>query len=167
MSGRPRKFVLWMAIPPTARHPHRVDGRVTSTLVRDERMNIGVIMNGTLTVKVEGCRNDEGHCYAAVFDAAEGFPKRGDLAVATAKSLIREGTATFEFGGLEQKRHAVVAFHDENDDGVLNMRFKVLPKEGFGFSNASAGLTGAPGFDECSFPVGESTGIVVEMQYLL
>lgn len=120
-----------------------------------------------VTVRVSGCRNDDGHVYVAFYPGPEGFPKDPDQVAYTGKGLVRSGRATIDVPDVEPGRYAAAVFHDENDDGVLNMRLKVFPKEGFGFSGGGGSRTGPPSFDDASFEVDGDTEVAIEMRYLL
>ncbi len=120
-----------------------------------------------LAVRVNGCRNDQGHVYVALYDDPDGFPKDEDAVVYTGKGLVRAGRSTIELPDVAPGRYAAAVFHDENDDGVLNMRLKVFPKEGFGFSGKGGSRTGPPSFEDAAFDVDGDTEVDVEMNYLL
>lgn len=51
-------------------------------------------------VEIGGLRNDKGQVLCAIYSSADGFPKKGDKAVAHAKSSIFDGHAVCEFPGL-------------------------------------------------------------------
>lgn len=119
-----------------------------------------------LTLEITGCRNDDGHVYAAVYHGPDGFPDDPDRAVFTGKSLVRNGRASIEVPDLESGDYAVGVFHDENDDGVMNMRFKVFPKEGFGLSGKGVGMK-QPTFEDAAFELDGDMKLEVEMNYLL
>jgi uncharacterized protein (DUF2141 family) len=119
-----------------------------------------------VTVKVTGCRNDDGHVYAAMYRGPEGFPDDYKQAVYNGKSLVRNGRATFEIPDVEPGRYGFVLFHDENDDGVMNMRLKIFPKEGYGMSGKQSGMK-RPEFEDAAIDIDGDSEVEIEMQYLL
>jgi uncharacterized protein (DUF2141 family) len=52
--------------------------------------------------------------------------------------------------------YALQAFHDENDNGVLDRNFFGMPQEGLGFSRDAPMHFGPPRFDAAAFLVGQS-----------
>ena len=102
-------------------------------------------------VEIGGLRNDKGQVLCAIYSSADGFPKRGDKAVAHAKSSISAGHAVCEFPGLNAGTYAISVFHDENSNGKLDTNFMGIPSEGVGASNNAKGHFGPPKFDAAAF----------------
>ena len=106
----------------------------------------------TLTVHVDGFRNQKGDLGVSVFKAREGWPEEND------KAFFHHG---FPITGKESSaqlslppgRYAVVVLHDENSNHKLDRNFVGIPKEGFGFSNNPKVNLTAPGFDKAVFDV--------------
>jgi uncharacterized protein (DUF2141 family) len=113
----------------------------------------------TLTVTVLGLRSDAGELLIGVYDAAEGF--RSALADSATKSALlpetwrvvgaslraKTGSESITFRELPPGRYAIIVFHDENDNGLLDQNSFGVPIEGYGFSNDARGFLGAPSFD--------------------
>lgn len=102
-------------------------------------------------VEIGGLRNDKGQVLCAIYSSADGFPKKGDKAVAHAKSSISDGHAVCEFPGLTAGTYAISVFHDENSNGKLDTNFMGIPREGVGASNNAKGHFGPPKFDAAAF----------------
>ena len=85
-----------------------------------------------LEVVVDGVSSNQGNVRIAVFSEADAslFPDRSpplkQSAVATG------GPATFYFRNLAAGRYAVLAFHDENGNDVLDRNLFGIPEEHWG-----------------------------------
>jgi len=101
--------------------------------------------------EIDGLRNDKGQVLCAIYSSADGFPKKGDKAVAHATSSISAGHAVCEFPGLNPGTYAISVFHDENSNGKLDTNFIGIPREGVGASNNAKGHFGPPKFDAAVF----------------
>jgi uncharacterized protein (DUF2141 family) len=111
-----------------------------------------------LKVTIAGVRSDTGTIMIGLYDSAEGF----DVAIkhATEAGLLTDksrlvgaairaaaGAQSIIFTQLRPGRYAVIAFHDENDNGRLDVSPWGVPTEGYGFSNDAQGLLAAPSFN--------------------
>ncbi|MEW6133380.1 MAG: DUF2141 domain-containing protein [Pseudomonadota bacterium] len=108
----------------------------------------------SLDIEVSGVRNAEGQVKFMLFDRAEGFRKetasREVLAVPA-----QTGTVQAAFRGLSPGRYAVIAYHDEDADGKLDLRFGMIPAEGYGLSN-NPEVLGPPSFEHAAFDLDEA-----------
>jgi len=109
-----------------------------------------------LTVTVTNLKSDSGVVRLAIYDKASAFPDNADKAYDKAIAEVENGKATIVFKGIPHGTYAISAFHDANNDGVLNKNAFGIPKEGYGFSNDAMGSFGPPSFDAASFRVSES-----------
>lgn len=105
---------------------------------------------GSLTVRATGFKQDSGQAVAKLFEPGDDVLGHGHLQVSAA---ISSGQAVLEFASLPAGRYAVVVFHDENGNGVIDHNLLRLPSEPLGFSNGFAlGLvSGLPSFDKLAF----------------
>jgi uncharacterized protein (DUF2141 family) len=112
---------------------------------------------GDLTVTVTGIRSASGSVMIGLYDSAEGFgvaikhateagllTDRGRLVGAALRAAL--GAQSIIFTQLPPGRYAVIAFHDENDNGRLDESPWGVPTEGYGFSNDAQGFLAAPSF---------------------
>lgn len=104
-----------------------------------------------IQVEIDELRNDKGQVLCALYSSADGFPTKGEKALAHAESPISSGHAVCEFSGVAAGRYAVSAFHDENSNGKLDRNFMGIPREGVGASNNAKGHFGPPKFDSAAF----------------
>lgn len=113
---------------------------------------------GDLKITVTGVRSDAGALMIGFYDSAEKFrhaidasarvgllSDKGRLIGATMRA--RAGSQGIAFLQLPPGRYAVIVFHDENDNGLLDMSLLGIPKEGYGFSRNATGFFSAPSFD--------------------
>lgn len=108
----------------------------------------------TLTVSVTGLRSTKGHVVYSVFSGPDGFPDKGEKAIATGQCAISpEKTALFTVPKLAPGVYAVTLFHDENSNGKLDAKAFGIPKEGFGFSRDPKIRVGPPRFKDASFAI--------------
>jgi uncharacterized protein (DUF2141 family) len=122
---------------------------------------------GDLGITVHTVQSSAGSLMIGVYDTGEGF--RGAIRNSTAAGLLNDrsriagialraaaGAQTIVVVGLLPGRYAVIAFHDDNDDGKLGASPWGVPTEGYGFSNDAQGFLRAPSFAAASFEIGES-----------
>ena len=113
---------------------------------------------GDLKVTIEGVRSGSGTVMIGLYDGAEGF--KIAIKHSTEAGLLNDksrlvgaairattGAQSIIFTQLRPGRYAVIVFHDENDNGLLDENPWGVPTEGYGFSNDAQGLLAAPSFD--------------------
>lgn len=107
-----------------------------------------------LKVTVQEVRGSQGQVKLMLFDQADGFRKE-DKARQVLALPLGAGPVVGQFAGLAPGRYAVIAYHDENHDDTLNLRFGMFPKEGYGLSN-NPKLSGPPKFAQAAFDLAEA-----------
>ncbi|MDP2123112.1 MAG: DUF2141 domain-containing protein [Parvibaculum sp.] len=121
---------------------------------------------GDLKVTVTGVRSDDGALMIGFYDSAANFEDaigtsakvgllndKGRLVGVTMRA--RTGTQGIAVSELPAGRYGVIVFHDENDNGLLDISILRIPIEGYGFSNNAIGFLRAPSFDKAAVTVGE------------
>lgn len=117
-----------------------------------------------LIVNLQGIRNATGNLRASLYQQQEGFRKE-DKAECVLSVPAQAGKIQLVFDGLPTGRYAVMAYHDENADQKLNLRFGMFPTEGYGLSNNPA-VVGPPKFADSAFDVtGPETSIDIKLSY--
>ncbi|TVP95136.1 MAG: DUF2141 domain-containing protein [Planctomycetaceae bacterium] len=109
----------------------------------------------TITVRVSGAGSDEGKMKLAVYISPHGF-NDPDQALGTDSWIIRDGLCEGKFGlpeGITEL--AIAAFHDVNDNGILDRNAFGIPSERYGFTGNARGVTGPPTFEEALVPITE------------
>jgi uncharacterized protein (DUF2141 family) len=104
----------------------------------------------SLTVRIQGLKNDRGQVAVALFARAEGFP-RSERAFRGQLARIEGGRALVSFRSLRPGTYAVAVLHDENQNNKMDFNFLGMPLEGYGFSNDASALFGPPSFQRASF----------------
>ncbi|MCK0069231.1 DUF2141 domain-containing protein [Kordiimonas laminariae] len=120
---------------------------------------------GTLTVHVTNIRDAKGQLMVAIHDTKRAYDNNNERAAYAAITMkLKSKAASFSFHDLPQGNYAVVLFHDENANGVFDIRGDE-PLEGYGMSGARHALD-QPSFRKASVPVGNETRTVsVKMHY--
>jgi uncharacterized protein (DUF2141 family) len=120
----------------------------------------------SLTVQVEGLKDDRGTVHASLYASEDGFPTRPEKALRQVDVKIEGGRARVVFEGIPPGDYAVAAYHDENGDGKLDTGFLGIPSEGLASSNDAKGFMGPPSFEKARVAVGPGENrITVRISY--
>jgi uncharacterized protein (DUF2141 family) len=123
-------------------------------------------LNGqiNLTITIPNVKNDQGLIQIGIYDKKENFPKEGEefmLIIQLADAPVFAHTIE----NLAPGDYAVALMHDENADGVCNLNFFGIPKEGYGFSNNVRPRLSAPSFESARVSLTENKDITINMIY--
>lgn len=106
-----------------------------------------------LTVDLAGIAKTDGQIFVALFNSADGFPRKGywkGQEVAPSKGGVR-----VVFRDVPEGTYAVTAYHDLDGNKKLNTNGLGIPTEPLAFSrDAVAVMDGPPKFSNASFKVG-------------
>lgn len=117
-----------------------------------------------LVVNLLGVRDATGNLRASLYREPDTFRKE-DKAVQVVSLPAAKGDAKLVFTGLPAGRYAVMAYHDDNLDQKLNLRFGMFPTEGYGLSN-NPKVMGPPKFADSAFDLtGPETAINIKLAY--
>ena len=105
-----------------------------------------------LLVNLKEVRDAVGELRISLYRDPETFRKE-DRALKLISVPATKGSVSLVFEGLPPGRYAIMAYHDENSDGKLNLRFGMFPLEGYGLSN-NPKVMGPPNFSDSAFDVG-------------
>jgi uncharacterized protein (DUF2141 family) len=137
-------------------------------------MSIGTlpVRAANLTITIEGVHSNAGEILIGLYDRADAFKLAIDSSatksallpqtwrIAGASLRAKTGSQSIIFTQLPPGRYAVIAFHDENDNGLLDANALGVPTEGYGFSNDAHGFLSAPSFDAAAVELGSVDKII-------
>jgi len=113
-----------------------------------------------VTVTAKNAKNNKGNIRVAVYASKESFLKKWDITV-DVPVVDKGGVAKVALP--KPGKYCLVAFHDENSNGNLDMAF-FIPRERAGFSNQYMPKMGPPKFEPCAIDVQDNMAITIEMR---
>jgi uncharacterized protein (DUF2141 family) len=118
-------------------------------------------------VEIANLRNTQGDVGCLIFNSPDGYPETHAKAYKEMHAAIDEDHAVCEFKDVAPTIYAVIAFHDENQNGKLDKNFMGIPQKGYAASKNVRHLMSATEFKEASFvaPSAAVTPIKVQMRY--
>lgn len=118
-----------------------------------------------MTVRLNGIEHDGGTVRVALFSDPKTF-RKADQAFAAQEVKASAGTVTVVFDEVPAGQYAVMAYHDENGNGQLDLRFGMIPIEGYGLSN-NPKVMGPPAFKDSQFEVSrdQPSSIDIDIRY--
>lgn len=111
----------------------------------------------SLTVTVNNVKSDKGTVNVCVFNQANGFPEKTNLAIKCVSVNATKGTLQVKIDGIALGKYALAAHHDENKDGKFNTNFLGIPTEKAGASNGAKGKMGPPKFENAVLMIDRNT----------
>lgn len=119
---------------------------------------------GTLVVTLKNVRAAGGNLRASLYRDPATFRKE-DKALQVVSVPATAGDARLVFTGVEPGRYAIMAYHDGDADGRLDLRLGMFPTEGYGLSN-NPRVFGPPKFADSAFDVaGSETSVNISIAY--
>ena len=104
-----------------------------------------------LVVTIKEIRDATGSLRISLYGDADSFRKE-DRALKVVSLPAAKGETRVTFDGIAPGRYALMAYHDENADGKLNLRLGMFPTEGYALSN-NPRVMGPPKFADSAFDV--------------
>lgn len=108
----------------------------------------GADLTGTLVVRVQGLKSDDGNLRFVLFDSKKDFLKSP---VRAAIVDIRNQQGTWIIEQLPYGTYAVLVHHDVNASGTIEQHWYGKPKEPTGASNDPPTRFGRPRFEKVKF----------------
>jgi uncharacterized protein (DUF2141 family) len=116
-----------------------------------------------LTVHLNGIKNSLGQVHVELYSDPKTFRKSA-LAQHVIKAAAEENSVNVKFSGIKPGVYAILAFHDEDGNGVLNKRFGMIPIEGYALSNDPQ-VFGPPAFADSKFEVASDKELDIPIHY--
>ena len=118
-------------------------------------------------VKILDIRNSTGTVACALFESPVGFPTEFLHSATNIMVMkIRGKQARCDFEDIAPGTYALAVVHDENMNGKLGTNWLGVPTEGYGFSNDTKPLLGAPSFSAAGFSYnGQNIELTISMHY--
>lgn len=116
-----------------------------------------------LTVHINGIKNNVGQMYVELYSDANTF-RKSSLAQNMIKVAAKQNLLTVTFSGVKAGTYAILGFHDEDQNGLLNKRFGMIPTEGYALSN-DPNVFGPPAFKDSAFEVRSDTELNIPIHY--
>jgi uncharacterized protein (DUF2141 family) len=117
---------------------------------------------GDIRVSITGVKQARGTVRVALYNRAKGFlHTRSAYKKVVLKARSR---VAYRFRNVPRGVYAIAAFHDQNNNGVLDTSFLGIPKENFGTSNNVSARFGPPKYAKARFRHGNQTHINIRMR---
>ena len=114
-----------------------------------------------ILIEVDGFENLDGNLAIAINNSSEQFSSNTESYKDTIIDAILHNI-TIVIEDVTPGTYAVSVFHDEDEDGELDLGGILgIPEEGFGFSNNPAIGFSQPDFNECKFLIEENQSVTV------
>jgi len=113
-----------------------------------------------LLIEVSGFENSDGNLAIAINNNSAQFASNTECYIDTIIYVLYDDMVV-AIDGIEPGVYAISIFHDEDEDGELDVGFLGIPEEGFGFSNNPSIGFSQPSFNDCSFEIKDNQSIAV------
>ncbi len=112
----------------------------------------GVMLHAQNSVEVTltHFNSDEGMARVGLYNNPSDFLNKE---FKTLETTIQNGVATVTFTDVPDGIYAISSYHDEDNNGQLNMRMGIIPAEDYGCSNNARGFFGPPKWEDAQFEV--------------
>ncbi len=115
----------------------------------------------TLTVNIEGLESNEGMVSVGLYNSEGTWLK--DI-FAKQRSTINNNSATVQLTNIPAGTYAISSFHDQNEDGKLDIGWFGIPSEPYACSKGAVGRFGPPAWADAVFTV-DSDGQVISIKF--
>jgi uncharacterized protein (DUF2141 family) len=118
------------------------------------------LLGADITVEVSNIKNANGKLAIAIFNSSESFLDNTKM-FRNKPLKITDEKMSYIFKNIPNGTYAVVAFHDENDNGIMDRSIIGFPIEKPAISNIPT-LTAPPSFEEAKFELRDN--MVIELR---
>ncbi|MBT8261203.1 MAG: DUF2141 domain-containing protein [Bacteroidia bacterium] len=102
----------------------------------------------TVEVSLRDFNHNKGHVRVGLYNDADQFL---DKTFKSKRTEIKGKAAKVTFTDLPDGIYAISCYHDEDDNGELNMFLGMIPSEPYGTSNNARGFFGPPKWEDARF----------------
>jgi len=124
----------------------------------------GMLLQAQNTVEVTMTHfgTNDGKARVGLYNQAEDFLNKE---FKTLETVIVNQKATVAFTDVPDGMYAISCYHDEDNNGQLNMRFGMIPIEDYACSNNAKGFFGPPKWEDAQFEVkgGQVKSIAIKL----
>ncbi len=113
----------------------------------------------SVTVSAVNALSDNGTVKFALYDE-ENFMKQP---IVSKSASVENRKSIVVFENVPQGNYAIICFHDENNNNLLDFDENGLPKESYGLSNNTM-YFGPPEFESAKFEV-KSNALILEIKF--
>jgi uncharacterized protein (DUF2141 family) len=117
--------------------------------------NLKIAERGTLNIKISGFENNKGDCWFALDNSKEVHESKDSVFVGKILPIMNRGVY-LKLDSLEYGYYAIKIFHDENNNGKIDLNFLGIPTEDYGYSNNVSGWFGPPKWEKTRFLFNQS-----------
>jgi uncharacterized protein (DUF2141 family) len=110
-----------------------------------------------VTVSVTNVSSDKGVVIICLFNNADAFPQKPNLAYKCTTTNAKKGTMDIKIDGIKPGEYAIAVHHDKNNDGKVNTNFLGIPTEPMGASNDAKGTMGPPKYKDAALRIEKNT----------
>ncbi|MFK7834514.1 MAG: DUF2141 domain-containing protein [Winogradskyella sp.] len=105
----------------------------------------------TITVTIDNVKSDDGNVKMSLHTADTFMKGKG---LDNGMSEIKDEKITITFENVAAGEYAIIAFHDENNNGTMDFRENGMPLESYGMSNNVMSF-GPPQYGDAKFTVAD------------
>ncbi len=113
---------------------------------------LGMQAQNTIEVTLTDFKSNDGSVRVGLYDTKGDFL---DKEYKTLKSKISNKEAVVTFTDVPDGTYAISCYHDEDNNGELNMIMGLFPSESYGCSNGARGFFGPPRWEDAKFEIAE------------
>lgn len=116
---------------------------------------LNIIERGTLSIKISGFDNEVGKCWFALDSSEEVYESKDSVFIGKILPIVNR-SVYLQLDSLEYGFYAIKVFHDENNNGKIDLNFIGIPTEDYGYSNNVSGWFGPPKWEKTRFLFNQS-----------
>jgi len=121
-----------------------------------------------LQLSITNIKEGTGQVLVSIYENESQFPYNPGKVYKIDKSGVENGNITYSIKNFQLAcKYAIILLDDENMNEDMDYNILGIPKEGYGFSNnAKPKFLTPPTFEDCSFTLDKSEGLInIKMKY--